>query len=47
MSENTVLVRALADLAYSIALADGKLEEQEKNAFNPNYALENMRGVWT
>ena len=34
MSENTVLVRALADLAYSIALADGKLEEQEKNAFN-------------
>lgn len=34
MSENIVLVQALAELAYSIALADGKLEEQEKNAFS-------------
>ncbi len=34
MSENIVLVQALAELAYSIALADGKLEKKEKEAFD-------------
>lgn len=34
MSENIVLVQALAELAYSIALADGELEKKEKEAFD-------------
>ena len=34
MSENIELVQALAELAYSIALADGELEEKEKEAFD-------------
>ena len=33
MSTNVHLEKALADLAYSIAYADGKLEESEWNAF--------------
>lgn len=33
MSENIVLVQALAELAYSIALADGELDKKEKKAF--------------
>lgn len=31
--ENPVLIQALAELAYSIALADGKLQPDEKSAF--------------
>lgn len=34
MSENIMLVHALAELAYSIASADGKVEKKEKEAFN-------------
>lgn len=30
---NPFLIQALAELAYSIALADGELQEEEKNAF--------------
>ena len=33
MSENILLVQALAELSYSIALADGILEKKEKEAF--------------
>lgn len=33
MSENILLVQALAELSYSIALADGTLEKKEKEAF--------------
>jgi uncharacterized tellurite resistance protein B-like protein len=40
MSENIVLVQALAELAYSIALADGELEKKEKDAFNKIVDLE-------
>lgn len=31
--ENIILVQALADLAYSIAIVDGNFEEKEKEAF--------------
>ena len=33
MSDNILLVQALAELSYSIALADGTLEKKEKEAF--------------
>ena len=34
MSQNSVLVQALAELAYSVALVDGQLEKEEKQAFD-------------
>ena len=40
MSQNNVLVQALAELAYSIALADGELEKKEKEAFNDTIEAE-------
>ncbi len=40
MSENIVLVQALAELAYSIALADGELDKKEKKAFDKIIELE-------
>lgn len=40
MSENIVLVQALAELAYSVALADGELEKKEKEAFDKIVELE-------
>ena len=39
MSENIVLVQALAELAYSIALADGELEE------NPEYGMSDEKDL--
>ncbi|NJN25017.1 MAG: hypothetical protein HC819_03040 [Cyclobacteriaceae bacterium] len=47
MSENIVLVQALAELAYSIALADGELEEKEKKAFNQIIESELGKSAWT
>jgi uncharacterized tellurite resistance protein B-like protein len=47
MSENIVLVQALAELAYSIALADGELEEKEKKAFNQIIESELGRSSWS
>ena len=34
---NLILIQALAELAYSIALADGELQQDEKEAFYKNY----------
>lgn len=47
MSENIVLVQALAELAYSIALADGELEEIEKEAFNEIIESELGKSAWS
>jgi len=47
MSENIVLVQALAELAYSIALADGELEEKEKKAFNEIINSELGKSAWS
>jgi uncharacterized tellurite resistance protein B-like protein len=47
MSENIVLVQALAELAYSIALADGELESDEKKAFNEIIESELGRSAWS
>ena len=47
MSENIVLVQALAELAYSIALADGELEEKEKVAFNEIIESELGKSAWS
>ena len=47
MSENIVLVQALAELAYSIALADGELEEKEKKAFNQIIVSELGKSAWS
>ena len=47
MSENIVLVQALAELAYSIALADGELEESEKKAFNEIIDSELGKSAWS
>ena len=47
MSENIVLVQALAELAYSIALADGELEEREKKAFNEIIESELGKSAWS
>lgn len=47
MSENIILVQALAELAYSIALADGQLEEKEKKAFNEIINSELGKSAWS
>ena len=47
MSENIVLVQALAELAYSIALADGELELNEKKAFNEIIDSELGKSAWS
>ena len=47
MSENIVLVQALAELAYSIALADGELEEKERKAFNEIIESELGKSAWS
>ncbi len=47
MSENIILVQALAELAYSIALADGELEENEKKAFNAIIDSELGKSAWS
>jgi len=47
MSENIILVQALAELAYSIALADGELEEKEKKAFNEIIESELGKSAWS
>lgn len=47
MSENIVLVQALAELAYSIALADGELEEKERKAFNEIIESELGKSSWS
>lgn len=47
MSENIVLVQALAELAYSIALADGELEDKEKKAFNEIINSELGKSAWS
>ena len=47
MSENIILVQALAELAYSIALADGELEEKEKKAFNTIIESELGKSAWS
>jgi tellurite resistance protein len=47
MSENIVLVQALAELAYSIALADGELEKKEKEAFNNIIETEMGKSAWS
>ena len=47
MSENIVLVQALAELAYSIALADGELEKKEKEAFNKIIETEMGKSAWS
>lgn len=47
MSENIVLVQALAELVYSIALADGELEEKEKAAFNEIIESELGKSAWS
>ena len=47
MSENIVLVQALAELAYSIAIADGELEEKEKLAFNEIIESELGKSAWS
>jgi hypothetical protein len=47
MSENIVLVQALAELAYSIALADGELEEKERKAFNEIIKSELGKSAWS
>lgn len=47
MSENIVLVQALAELSYSIALADGELEEKEKVAFTEIIESELGKSAWS
>lgn len=47
MSENIILVQALAELAYSIALADGELEDKEKEAFNQIIESEFGKSAWS
>ena len=47
MSENIVLAQALAELAYSIALADGELEKKEKEAFNKIIETEMGKSAWS
>ena len=47
MSENIVLVQALAELAYSIALADGELDVKEKKAFNEIIQSELGKSAWS
>ena len=47
MSENIVLVQALAELVYSIALADGELEEKERKAFNEIIESELGKSAWS
>ncbi len=47
MSENIILVQALAELAYSIALADGKLEAVEKKNFNEIIDSEFGKSAWS
>jgi tellurite resistance protein len=47
MSENIVLVQALAELAYSIALADGELEDKEKQAFIAIIDSELGKNAWS
>lgn len=47
MSENIVLIQALAELAYSIALADGELEAREKKAFNEIIDSELGKSAWS
>ena len=42
-----MLVQALAELAYSIALADGELEEKEKIAFNEIIESELGKSAWS
>ena len=42
-----MLVQALAELAYSIALADGELEEKEKDAFNDIIESELGKSAWS
>ncbi len=46
MNENLNLVQALAELAYSIALADGELEERERKAFEDIIISELGEGAW-
>jgi uncharacterized tellurite resistance protein B-like protein len=47
MSENIVLVQALAELAYSIALADGELDTKEKKAFHEIIQSELGKSSWS
>ena len=47
MSENIILVQALAELAYSIALADGELDKEEKLAFNKIIETELGKYAWS
>jgi len=47
VSENIVLVQALAELGYSIALADGELEDNEKKAFNEIIDSELGKSAWS
>ncbi len=47
MSENIVLVQALAELAYSIAMANGEMEENEKKAFNEIIDSELGKSAWS
>ena len=47
MSENIVLVQALAELAYSIALVDGELDKKEKKAFNEIIDSELGKSAWS
>ena len=47
MSDNHDLIQALAELAYSIALADGELEKSEKDAFNEIIEAELGKRAWS
>ena len=47
MSDNNDLILALAELAYSIALADGELETSEKDAFNETIEAELGKSAWS
>lgn len=43
---NLILIQALAELAYSIALADGKLQSDEKQAFFDIIDSELQEDAW-
>lgn len=47
MPENIVLAQALAELAYSIALVDGEIEEKEKKAFDTIIEAELGKSAWS
>ncbi len=47
MSENIVLIQALAELVYSIAMANGEMEENEKKAFNEIIESELGKSAWS